>query len=58
MSTMIHIHNVGLFFNHPGPKNGKKTFYFLEKKSYDNKKRYPKFGMATYTKEIITIKQR
>ena len=24
-------------------------------KKYDHKKRFPKFGMATYTKEIVTL---
>ena len=29
---------------------------FVEKNEYHDKKRYPKFGMATYTKEIVIIK--
>ena len=49
-----------------GQKKGKKVFsYFdwwniphgiVEKNLYDNKKRYPKFGMITYTKEFVIIK--
>ena len=31
---------------------------FVEKNQYDNKNRYPKFGMDTQTKEIVMIKQR
>ena len=49
-----------------GQKKGKKTLsYFdlvdilhgiVEKSIYDNTKSCPKFGMATYTKEIVIIK--
>ena len=31
---------------------------FVEKNQYDNTKGCPKFGMATYTKEIVVLKKR
>ena len=70
LMTMIYIHNGVIFYNQTyqmtPKKKGKKTLSYLDlsehptrncrKNQYDNTKGCQKFGMATYMKDIVTIK--